>query len=184
LYAKAKNAIKIGYGYEVFEEKFFIRDDKMKLLFGDYVSLGYDYKLMRLNLVDTAYLDLVKKSAFGVCSGRFFKSKAWDKTCTALEGKAFQLYYNDYYYKTPVDWLEQYKGQMHTYFREYDKEVLGRMADVIVFDDGATMTTMWLNHDSGLPVRINTERKRDKWTVAFYEYEHLFFYVEPSEVNY
>lgn len=182
IYQKALKATSLGYGFSVLEEKFFVRDNKMKILFGDYVSLGYDYDKARLNIVDTAYLNLDTKYTFGICSGRFFKSSVMDKTCSVIKDIRYPLYFGDYYYKTPMDWLQQYRGKMHMYFREYDKEIRGYYTDVMMFDDGATTTSIWVDHKTGVPIRINVERVRDHWTAEYVEYADLIFYVEPEEV--
>jgi len=184
VYAKAKDSVEQGYSFSIMDETFFVRDNKMKILFGDYIKLGYDYENMRLNLVDTAYLNLNTKSAFGVCSGRFFRSSSLDQTCSVLEGKKFPLYFADYYYKTPMDWLEEFKDKTPIHFREYDKEIRRRYTDVVIFDEGATLVYMWVDHESGLPIRIQIDRKRDRWSVGYYEYEDLVFYLEPEEVVY
>ncbi|MBD3361609.1 hypothetical protein GF358_02325 [Candidatus Woesearchaeota archaeon] len=184
IYDKAVKATAMGYAYSVLDEKFFIRNNRMKILFGDYVKLGYDYEKSRLNIIDTAYLNLDTKYAFGVCTGRFFKSSVWDKTCSVIKGIRYPLYFGDYYYKTPMDWLEQFKGKKHTHFREYDKEIRGRYTDIIIFEQGSERTTMWIDHKTGLPIRINVENMRDNWTKEYVEYANLVFYIEPEEVVY
>ncbi len=37
------------------------------------------------------------------------------------------------------------------YYRELDKEIRGYYTDVIIFDDGATLTSIWCDHGSGIP---------------------------------
>lgn len=184
LYEKAKKSTEIGYSFSVVDAVYFIKGSKMKLLLGEYANLGYDYANSRLNMVDTVYLNLDTKTAFGVCSGRYFKSKVWDKTCTALEGRTFPLLFSDYYYKTPVDWLNEYQDRDSIYFREYDKEIRGHSTDLIIFDEGATLVYMWVDHQTAVPIRIQIDRKRDRWSIGYYEYADLVFYIDDDEVSY
>lgn len=183
IYEKAKKQIENGYTFSVMEEQFFVNGNHIRLLPSDYINLGYDYANARLNLVDTVYFDVADKTAFGTCSGRFFKSSVNARVCVQ-DGKTYPLYYNDYYYKSPIDWLVQYQGKTEMYYRELDKEIRGYYTDIIMFDDGATTTSIWVDHGSGIPLRINVERKKDKWTQDYYEYGGLRFYIEPEEVAY
>jgi len=183
IYEKAVNKIKNGYSYTVLEEQFYINGNKMKILPSDYINLGYDYDNSRLNLVDTVYMDMQTQGAFGVCSGRFFKTGV-DKTCTRLTGMTFPLYYGDYYYKSPMDWLKEYQGQTEMYFRAMDKEIRGYYCDLIIFDDGSTLTSIWMDHTSGLPLRINVDRQKDKWSIGYYEYGKVLFFIDADEVTY
>lgn len=183
IYEKAKKQIENGYTFSVMEEKFYVNGNRIKLLPSDYINLGYDYANARLNLVDTIYFDTVDKTAFGVCSGRFFKSSVNARICVQ-DGKTYPLYFKDYYYKSPIDWLAQYQGRTEMYYRELDKEIRGYYTDLIIFDDGATTASIWVDHGSGIPLRINVERKKDKWTSEYVEYGGLRFFIEKEEVTY
>lgn len=184
IYVKAKKAIEMGYSFSIVDSTYFIKGNKIKLFLGDYISLGYDYDNSRLNIFDTVYLDTATTNTFGVCSGRYFRSSTWDKTCTPLEGIKFPLLFSDYYSKTPIDWLKEYQNRNNIYFREYDKEIRGMQTDVLIFDEGATLTYLWVDHQSGLPIRVQIDRKRDRWSIGYYEYADLVFYLDDEEVVY
>jgi len=184
MYLNALESAESGYGFTVVENKYFVKGNNVKVLLGDYVKLDYDYENSRLNLFDTVYLNTATTNTFGVCSGRLFKSKTWDKTCSAVEGIKYPLRFADYYAKTPVDWLKEYKDRNMIYYREYDKEIRGMQTDLMIFDEGAVLTYIWVDHQTSFPIRVQIDRKRDRWSVGFYEYADLVFYLDDEEVVY
>jgi hypothetical protein len=184
IYEKAKQATREGYSFRIVDAIYFVKDNKIKLFPGEYINLGYDYENSRLNAVDTIYMDSTTTHTFGVCSGRLFKTQVWDKICTPVAGIKYPLSFGDYYHKTPMDWLNEYKDRSLMHFREYDKEIRGIQTDLLIFDEGATLTYMYVDHYNGLPVRVQIDRKRDKWSIGYYEYADLVFYLDDEEVVY
>ncbi len=142
---------------------FYIKGDKVKIKLKS-VSI-YNFE----DYFDTVYLDTTNKTAYGYCEDA--------KLEACRKGKNYyNLSFEDYNIKTPLDWLEILKA---------DKDKIDFKAEVILFERRAMLlqkddTVYWVDEFSGLPIRIQI--KKGSYD-EIHDYRHLSLnYLSANDV--
>jgi len=99
---------------------------------------------------DTVYLDAADKSATARCE----EEKRCMSHNTDNTGKVFEASFDDFYKKTPYEWLKEV-----TYAEIVGPEVVESRSATKVKIPGEAMTTyMWLSDTYGLPLKVVIEK--------------------------
>jgi len=110
-------------------------------------------------VVDKVLLDLQEKTAIGACEAMIRRNYAED-LCGRNSGENTGLDFDEYYTKTPVVWLEDYKNAEIVRMQN-DIFVQGSVATLVEFSDG---TNFWLNY-KGIPLKV----KQGETVVNFFD---------------
>ncbi len=98
--------------------------------------------------MNTVVMDLESKTAVGSCDAKAIRLYVED-LCARNSGENTELSFDEYFVKTPIMWLEEYRNHEIT---RVQKEVIyqGSVTTLIEFEDG---TQMWLNY-KGIPIKV------------------------------
>jgi hypothetical protein len=129
-----------GYGY-------YIKGSNVKVI----LAGSSIYKAE--NLFDTVYLDLNVKSAFGYCLNR--------QRC-GPNPSIKTLNFNDYYRKTPLDWVQEITSGSKT----GEEQIGGRDTYIISFSRAGTDYKVWLDTYFGVPLKFQEGQKTYEYREA------------------
>lgn len=119
-----------------------LADDILTVRIGDTTFLKTDFAM------NTVVLDLNSKTAVGSCDEQAIRNYV-DDLCARNTEENMDLSFDDYFVKTPIMWLEDYRNHEIT---RTQKDVIYQesVTTLLSFDDG---TKMWLNY-KGIPLKV------------------------------
>jgi len=119
--------------------------DTLTLWIEDTVFLRTDFAM------NTVVMDLESKTAVGSCDEKAIRLYVED-LCARNSGENTELDFDEYFVKTPVMWLEEYRNHDVTRIQN-DIIYQDSVTTLISFEDG---TKMWLNY-KGIPLKVLQE---------------------------
>lgn len=132
---------------------FYIKGDKSKIKLKSASIYNFE------NYFDTVYLDMANRTAYGYCED--------SKLEACRKGKNYyNLSFEDYLIKTPLDWLEVLKSA---------RDEIAFKAEVILFERDAMLLQLgdivyWVDEFSGLPIRVQIKKSSYD---EIHDYRHL-----------
>lgn len=180
-----------SYSFFVGKTQVFVLENKMRVLFGDFVELPFETNNSRTFLTD-AYINLSSRTAVGYCDvrreERILGSFNADRSkCLKLANIPINVSFEQVYAKTPVDWLEEYQHSKPTIIEttdQYLKQPTGwfTINPVIHYEFTDKTVIMRIDKKTRMPVRIEIVED-DK--VKKVEYEWLLVnQVKKEDVEY
>ena len=116
--------------------------DTLTLWIEDTVFLRTDFAM------NTVVMDLESKTAVGSCDQNAIRLYVED-LCARNSGEDTELSFDEYFAKTPIMWLEEYRNHEITRIQE-DIIYQEGTTTLVDFEDG---TRMWLNY-KGIPLKV------------------------------
>jgi len=90
-----------------------------------------------------------------------------EHVCRDSLEREFDLDYRTYWVDTPVDILKTYKNKKEIVFKERSEIIDDRTATMLVYQEGKTKTTIWVDSHFGIPLKILKEKGKDKRVTTF-----------------
>lgn len=180
IYQTALQKIQKGYSYTFDNKKYIVRGEKIKIELPEYLKLEFNNELNIVNVIDTVYINKDSMITQGYCENTKYNT-GYEISCRKLKDFPFALKFSDFYVKTPMDWLEEYRKKEPFFVKELSTPVNQAPATSIVFDEDDVFTTMWVNYYTALPLRVEV-REKNNGVTALYNWYDYNYYISPDEV--